>query len=138
MYIYNTSMTNGSHEFLERGKIDGDLHQYIYSIILVGCSPVIIMVGVPEYTLPTAAESLKRFDGVLLANELYLLRYRSVSMFVWHKLFGKPSFVVESISTTIASKLVYRVIHLHHGYYYNLIFSRNCCVIVTLHFYKIY
>lgn len=96
------------------------------------------MVGVPEYTLPAAAELLKRCDGVLRTNELYLLRYQCVSIFVWHKLFGKPSFVIEPISTTIASKLVYRVIHLHDGYYYNLIFSRDCCVIVTLHFYKIY
>jgi len=45
------------------------------------------------------------YDDVLRANELYLLKYRSVSMFVWHKLFGKPSFVIESISTTIANKL---------------------------------
>lgn len=94
------------------------------------------MVGVPEYTLSAAAESLKRCDGVLRANELYLLKYRSVSMFVWHKLFGKPSFVIEPISTTIASKLVYRVIHLHDGYYYNLIFSRDCYVIVTFNFSK--
>lgn len=86
------------------------------------------MVGILKYILPTAAESLKRCDVfVLRANELYLLRYRSVSMFVWHKLFGKPSFVIESISTTITSKLVYSVIHLHYGYYYILIFSRDCC-----------
>lgn len=32
------------------------------------------MVGVPEYTLPAATESLNRCDdGVLRANELYLL-----------------------------------------------------------------
>jgi len=135
-------MTNGSHEFLERGKKYRDLH---YSITILywwsvhGCNNNNghCMVGVHEYNILPAAvteSSLDRCDIRGQTNRTCLLTSLYECSYMWHKSLGKPSSsVLGPIPRRRSQTRGYRVIHLHNDHIITigLIFSRDRRVIET-------